>query len=128
MFGPHASPVVNAHITWQIGPGDVRLDLAELRVARDPLLFEPGEPVAHLRQLASIQRRAQRLLGRVRHERRGARDPVAQHLGPEPADSAAARAPRYSESESDPSVCASGTKTSSSTGPLDELPSGSVSS
>ncbi len=66
--------------------GDVRFDLTQLRVARNPLLVPLGEPLAHLRQLGLDPARERcGVLGRTADERGGTRHPVAQHLGAEPA-------------------------------------------
>ena len=96
MFGPHASPVVNAHMTWQIGPATYVSTSRSFAYREIQSSSRLGEPLAHLRQLAprssgasaaassaDLQTNADARV--IRSRRTSVRNPP---------DSAAARAPR----------------------------------
>ena len=124
MFGPQASPVVQAHSTWHIGPTTC------VSTSRSFACFDidgSSWRSASQRRISATcasRNRAERTASSVepqtKHDARVIRSPSTYVR--KPPDSAAARAPRYSETESPPSVCASGTKTSSAARPVsDEL-------
>src|SRR5438477_4732350 len=112
MFGPHASPVVNAHITWHIGP------TTWVSTSRSLAYFDSAASAstrsASQRRIsatcASRKREsvtASSVERQTKQEARVIRSPSTNVLNPP--DSETARAPRYSEDDSPPSVWASGT-------------------
>ena len=84
MFAPDRVPGRESPHDVAHGADDVRLDLAQLRPLRHPLVVPLRQPVAHRRQLAldpAAERR--RFFGGAADEARRPRDPILQHLGAE---------------------------------------------
>src|SRR5436190_5512757 len=116
MFGPQASPVVKAHITWHIGPTTC------VSTSRSLAYFERAgsastRSASHRRisaTCASRKRESATASAVEAQTKQDARVILSRRTYVlNPPDSATARAPRYSDAESPPSVCASGTKTRS---------------
>jgi hypothetical protein len=130
MFGPTASPVVHDQRTWHMGPttcvftsrSRARVessgrgaDASHSRIAGTSPSSQRASATASPALLQTKQD-ALVILSRIMYVRN-------------PPDSAAAFAPRWREAERPPSVCASGTNTSSSARPRSaSSPSGSASS
>src|SRR6266498_3998659 len=127
MFGPTASPVVQRHSTWHIGP--TTWVLASRRTAyRDSSAM--SELASHSRispTRSSIQRAsasASPASWQTKQDARVIRSATTYVRNPP--DSSTALAPRWSDAVSPPSVCASGTTTSSSALPLSTTSPSSV--
>ena len=119
MFGPTASPVVKRQSTWHIGPTTC------VFASRRTACFESSGLSAARSQSrisstrGSIQRAsvsASPASRQTKHDARVIRS--ATTYVRKPPDSATAFAPRCSDAVSPPSVCASGTTTSSSARPV----------
>src|SRR5262245_11274337 len=110
MFGPQASPVVKAHITWQIGPATY---VSTSRSFAWRETHSASSPASHSRilgsspsiHLPSATASSTELVTNADARVIRSRKTTVRN----PPESAAARAPRYSESDKDPSVGASGT-------------------
>src|SRR6476620_11410395 len=130
MFGPHASPVVNAHMTWHIGP--MTCVSTSRRRANVEIQSSPrSDSQRRISATCASRKRASCTASSVDLQTK--QDALVIRSWStyvrKPPDSAAARAPRYSDAERPPSVCASGTNTSSEERPVSETrPKGSSSS
>src|SRR5918999_4263 len=130
MFAPTASPVVHRQRTWHIGPTTCVLTSRNLANRE---MDGSSCSQSHRRISAtslSIQRASSTASATDLHTKHDALVILScRTYVLNPPDSAAARAPRNSESDIEPSVCASGTKTSSVDLPRSTtFPSGSLSS
>src|SRR5215204_2471813 len=130
MFGPHASPVVQAQRTWHIGPTTwvftsrslARFDSdgssSEARNARSSSTDPSSHFASITASLVSLQ---------IKHDARVILS--CKTYVRNPPEVAAAFIPRDIEAERPPSVCASGTSTSSCARPVSRnVPAGSSSS
>src|SRR2546422_7282713 len=105
MFGPHASPVVKAHITWHMGP----MTCVSTSRRRANLEIQSSLRSASQRRISATcasRKRASCTASsadlQTKQDALVIRSPSTYVL--KPPDSAAALAPRYSEADRPPSV------------------------